>query len=158
MNDEKSIKDYTIFLDFLSATAIDITQKVAGLELLPSERISMDASEVASFSVKTSGDFRMSLVLCAQLKVFQEIARHMKRQDEVTLGDIQIYSGEYFNIISGAFLSYVNNVQHTRTRFHIPCFSEGFYPAKSVDANNWTVLPYKCPYGALEFKICNLDE
>lgn len=150
--------DYPNFLDFLSTTAINITQKVTGLELRPSERVSLEASDVASFSVRTSGGFRISLVLCAQLKVLREITKRMKRQDEVTSGDVEIYSGEYFNIVCGVFLSHVNNTQHTKTRFNIPCFTEGFYPARSLDTNNWSVLPFKCPYGFLEFKVRNLDE
>ena len=150
--------DYSNFLDFLSTTAINITRKVTGLELVPSERTPMEVSDVASFSVRTSGGFRVSLVLCAQLSVLREVTKRMKRQDEVTSGDVEIYSGEYFNIICGVFLSHVNNTQHTRTRFNIPCFTEGFYPARSIDTNSWFVLPFKCPYGALEFKIRDLDE
>ena len=150
--------DYSSYLDFLSTTAINITKRIADLELVPAERVPLEASDVASFSVRTSGGFRISLVLCAQLDVLREITRRMKRRDVVTSGDVEIYSGEYFNIVCGVFLSHVNNTQHTRTRFNIPCFTEGFYPARSVDTNSWFILPFKCPYGVLEFKIRNLDD
>ncbi len=150
--------DYSVFLDPLSATAVSVTKKITGLELQPCERISMEPSDVASFSIRSNGGFRISLVLCAQLEILREMARRMKRQTEVTSGDVEIYCGEYFNIICGVFLSHLNNALRTRTRFHIPCFTEGFYPARSVDTDHWYVLPFNCPYGFLEFKIRDLDK
>ena len=103
--------DYSSFLDFLSTTAIDMTKKIADLELHPAHHRMQEweASDVASFSIRTSGGFRISLVLCAQRELLREIARRMKRQDKVTSGDVEIYSGEYFNIVCGTFLSHVNN-------------------------------------------------
>lgn len=152
--------DYSSFLDFLSTTAIDMTKKIADLELHPAHHRMQEweASDVASFSIRTSGGFRILLVLCAQRELLREIARRMKRQDKVTSGDVEIYSGEYFNIVCGTFLSHVNNTLHTRTRFNVPCFTEGFYPAKSLDTNTWDILPFECPYGVMELKIRDLDQ
>ena len=157
-NSKKGIAD-SDFLDFLVTTVIDITQKVAGMELVPSQEIPHGTTlDIASFSTRTNGDFRVSLAMSAHIDLLKEITRHMKGHTEVSMGDIEIDGGEYFNIIFGVFLSYVNNVLHTNTRFRVPLFSENLYPLRSLSDKRWYVRALSCPYGMMEVGLCKLSE
>lgn len=155
---DKNCKDSTTFLDYLTTTAVDITHRVAGLDLAPSEMPPLAPDQVLSLSIKTTGDFQIVLVLCAQREVLEEITKHMKRQSDVTLGDLEIYGGEYFNILCGCFISRLNNSFHAKTRFHIPHITQGFYTAKrNGHGNKCASVAFSCPYGALEFYIYELE-
>ncbi len=157
-NSGKSISD-SAFLDFLSTTVIDMTQKIAGLQLAPSQEIPQDeALGIASFSTRTNGDFRVSLAMSAHIDLLKEITRHMKGQTEVSMGDIEIYGGEYFNIIFGVFLSHVNNLLCTKTYFSVPIFSENLYPLRALSDKHWYVRALSCPYGMMEVGLCKLSE
>ena len=157
-NSGKSI-DRVDFLNFLVTTVIDITRKMTGLELLPSQDISLGAaSGVASFSTRTSGDFRVSLGMSAHIELLKEITRRMKSQTEVSMGDVEMYGSEYFNIIFGMLLSHVNNTMHTRTCFHVPLFSESLYPVRSLDDRYWHVRALTCSYGTMEVGFCEPAE
>lgn len=157
-NNKKSIGD-SAFLDFLAATVVDITQKIAGLELVPSQEIPEGAAlGIASFSTRTSGDFKASMAMSAHIDLLKEITRNMKGHTEVSMGDIEIYGGEYFNIIFGIFLSHVNNFLHTKTRFRVPLFSENLYPLRSLSDKQWYVRGLSSPYGMMEVGLCKLSE
>ena len=66
-NSKKGIAD-SDFLDFLVTTVIDITQKVAGMELVSSQEIPHGTTlDIASFSTRTNGDFRVSMAMSAHI-------------------------------------------------------------------------------------------
>lgn len=162
MKDEKtigkSIED-SGFMDFLGATVTDVTQKIAKLELRPSQEIPEGtAYGIASFSTRTSGDFRISLGMSAHIELMKEITRRMKGHAEVSMGDVESYGGEYFNIIFGVFLSHVNNFLHTKTCFRVPLFSENLYPLRCLGDKHWHVLAMSCPYGMMEVGFCEPSE
>ncbi|MCI8453273.1 MAG: hypothetical protein HFE84_01460 [Lachnospiraceae bacterium] len=133
--------------DLLDHAVCEMTSQIAGLEMHLISAIPEDLSNWKTFLIRVKGDYMATVLMSAEDPVFYEIARNMKRQNEISKADIAVYVTEYFNILGGFFVSAFNRGRNLKARFGIPEYLKRAY-IQNTNLNHDAVrLFYQCAYG-----------
>ena len=134
-------------VDLLNHSVCEMTSRIAGFEMHRIFAVSEDLSNWKTFLIRVKGDYTATVLMSAEDPVFYEIARRMKRQNEISKADIAVYVTEYYNIMCGFFVSAFNRERNLSARFGIPEYLKRAY-IQNTKLNHDTVrLFYQCAYG-----------
>lgn len=136
-----------------------IFERVGGMTLKSTEADVKPAKNACSFSVKTTGDYCMNIVLHAEYEIFRSVAVNMKRGGVVKDSDINIYITEFFNILCGHIISAINKKYTCSARFGIPDMVKGYYQGgNSGKLQHRKKLTYLCSNAAIELELLFYDD
>lgn len=125
----------------IDEAAVDITKRMAGVELKPGKRKSLEDTGV--IRIRTTGTYDLSLSYVASASVFQAIADSMKRAPAVDMEDVSVYVKEYFNILCGRIISRINRETKHSARFGLAEFEYPFQTPAEPDGEILIELTYE---------------
>ena len=110
----------------LDSAVKDISHRVAKTDVVNVPDVNqISAANPCSIFTKTTGDYKLMVVLCADYDVLKEMTRNMKHGMEASEEDVSVYMREFFNIFCGHVVSAMNQCQHLKAYFDVPSFIFG---------------------------------
>lgn len=111
-----------------------ITQRYAGVALIPTQKELPTRENLCSLSVEVNGQYRMTLTYYAEEPILRAFAEHMKGSPLAGDEEMVMYIQEMFNVVCGRIVSRCNQEMPASARFGIPRFArEGYTTDENSD-------------------------
>lgn len=140
--------------EIFNKSFIDVTKRVARIDIVEETPIDNDIEDLYSGIIITKGNYR-SLIICSmQESVMQEISKGMNHGKNVETEEIELFVGEYLNIVCGSALSKINNIVGKASRLSVPVIVRGAYEKNEItEYEQITEFYFSCGNGNIKVNM-----
>ncbi|BCN29645.1 chemotaxis protein CheX [Anaeromicropila herbilytica] len=124
---KNSIVTMSTIENIFNQSFVDITKKVALLDIIEETPTHSEIEDLYSGIIITNGVYNSILICTMHESVMKEISKGMNNGKKVDSEDIELYVGEYLNIVCGNALTQINNLAGKASRLSVPVIIKGPY-------------------------------
>lgn len=119
--------------DILDHVMCDVTHQIGRFPLQKHDRAL--SGDVCTAHTTFEGGYQGSLTLCAETGLLVRLTRLFLQEESVNPQDVEDFTKEYLNIISGQMVAKLFQASHVPSRFHIPTFCMGCHLPDGAEGN-----------------------
>lgn len=132
---------------------VDVTKRVANLDIIE-ETPNNNIEDLYTGIIITDGIYKSVLICSMQETVMKEISKGMNNGKKVGRDEIELYVGEYLNIVCGNALTQINNMAGKASRFSVPVIVKGPYEKNDeIEYDKTLEFGFSCWYGNIKVNM-----
>lgn len=133
---------------------LDVTKRVAHIEIIENTPNKDEIDDLYSGIIITKGIYNSVIICSMQESVMREISKGMNNGKKVDNEELELYVGEYLNIVCGNALTQINNMVGKASRLSVPVIIRGTYEKNNeMHYEQLVEFCFSCWYGNIRVNM-----